>query len=116
MVDHNTEVKHLMLWLQYRGGWGQGTRTRNNDRAPHQEWVWTTTEDDRDYVALSTLSPVTVSEVDVLDTWRISGHGVLVVVDEEPPTDPPPFAAPLAAPPLATLPRVELLVGVGPLV
>ena len=82
MVDHNTEVKQLMLWLQYRGGWGQGTRTRNNDRAPHQEWVWTTTEDDCDYVALSTLSPVTVSEVDVLDTWRISGHGVLVVVDE----------------------------------
>ena len=33
-------------------------------------------------MAIDTLSPVTVSEVDVMETWRINGHGTPVVIDE----------------------------------
>ena len=33
-------------------------------------------------MAIDTLCLVTVSEVDVLETWRNNGHGTLVVIDE----------------------------------
>ena len=48
----------------------------------HREWIWTTVAEGSEYVAIDTLCPVTVSEVDVLETWRINGHGTLVVIDE----------------------------------
>ena len=82
VVEHCTQLTRLKMRLQYRGGWGEGRHTRHNDKAPHQEWIWSTVAKGSEYVAIDTLCPVTVSEVDVMETWRISGHGTLVVIDE----------------------------------
>ena len=68
VVEHCTQLTQIKMWLQYRGGWGEGARTRHNDKAPHQEWIWTTVAEGCEYVAIDPLCPVTVSEVDVLET------------------------------------------------
>ena len=71
-----------MATVQGRLGIGEGKHTRHNGKAPHQEWIWSTVAEGCEYVAIDTLCPVTVSKVDVMETWRINGHGALVVVDE----------------------------------
>ena len=49
MVEHCTQFTQLRMWLQYRGGWGEGPRTRHNDKTPHQEWIWSTVVEGCEY-------------------------------------------------------------------
>ena len=88
VAEHGSVVRPIEQWLQSRGGSGGGRRNRSVSGSPYREWLWSV-EDQQvdswgsgDKVPITSLVPVTVSEVDVAEAWGINGHGEVVLVDE----------------------------------
>ena len=88
VAEHGSVVRPIEQWLQSRGGSGGVRSNRRASGSPYREWLWSVDDqqvsnwDRGDRVPITGLTPVTVSEVDVAESWGINGHGGVVLVDE----------------------------------
>ena len=88
VAEHGSVVLPLEKWLESRGGSGGGRRGRSVSGSPYREWLWGVEDQqvsgwsNSSREPIMSLVPVTVTEVDIAETWGVNGHGTVVLVDE----------------------------------